>query len=105
MKISKKILMTAASIITLHSTSFALAQQSERPRGGGPSAEQRAAFQACAEAAGMERPEPGQRPTAPTEEQRTAMDACLKEKGIEPPTRFGGPGRGERPPRESAGVQ
>ncbi|WP_413584728.1 hypothetical protein [Bdellovibrio sp. HCB274] len=102
MKFSKNLLMTAVSIVSLHTASIALAQQSERPRG--PSPEQREAFKACAESAGMERPEPGQRPTAPTEEQRTAMDTCLKEKGFEPPTHFGRPG-GERPPREAAGVQ
>lgn len=57
----------------------------------------RAAFDECAVAAGLSRPEPGQRPTAPTDEQRKAMDACLKEKGFEPPTRMGG-GGGGRPP-------
>ncbi|WP_413575110.1 hypothetical protein ACLVWU_12625 [Bdellovibrio sp. HCB290] len=103
MKVSKKFLLTAVSIVSLHTASVALAEQSERHRG--PSPEQREAFRECSESAGMERPEPGQRPTAPTEEQRTVMDACLKEKGFEPPSHFGRPGGGERPPREAAGVQ
>ncbi|WP_413293288.1 hypothetical protein ACLSU7_18050 [Bdellovibrio sp. HCB185ZH] len=103
MKVSKKILMTAVSIISLHTASIAFAQS-----GGGPSQEQREAFRACADSVGMEKPEPGKRPTAPTEEQRTALATCMKEKGFEAPTHFGRPGggpRGERPPTEVGGVQ
>jgi hypothetical protein len=102
MKISKRFLMTAVSIVSLHTASIAFAQS------GGPSQEQREAFKACADSVGMEKPEPGKRPTAPTEEQKTALDSCMKEKGFEAPTHFGHPGggpRGERPPQEFGGVQ
>jgi hypothetical protein len=101
MKVSKKILMMAISIVSLHTASIAFAE-------GGPSQEQREAFRACAESVGMEKPEPGKRPTAPTEDQKTALDACMKAKGFEAPTHFGRPGggpRGERPPQEVGGQQ
>jgi hypothetical protein len=98
MKISKAILMSAISIISLHTASTAFAQQQ-----GGPSEEQRAAFKECADSVGMVKPEKGQRPTAPTQEQRTALDACLKEKGFEPPAHFGRPGG--PPPQASGGAQ
>lgn len=52
----------------------------------------RAAFDACHEELGIERPEPGQRPQAPDEETRQKIEACMKSKGFEM-SKFG-PGRG-----------
>ncbi|HWU42536.1 MAG TPA: hypothetical protein VN132_03825 [Bdellovibrio sp.] len=87
----KKILIIAAVIA---SSSAAMSQQSDQSR-----EEMRAAFAACAESVGLQKPEAGQRPQAPTDEQRQKMDTCLKEKGFDPPRHMGGHPHG--PPPES----
>ncbi|MBO9668593.1 MAG: hypothetical protein J7501_17475 [Bdellovibrio sp.] len=95
-----KVSLVALSVLTLHTASYAQADDSSRP-----SREQmHAAFEECASSAGLEKPAAGQRPTAPTEEQRAVMDACLKEKGIQPPSRMGGGPRGGGP-REPSSAQ
>src|SRR5438309_1097814 len=70
----------------------AFAQQDDKSQDA-----RRAAFGACADEVGLQKPEPGTRPQAPSEEQRAKMDACLKAKGFQAPTRFGG-GRPPGPP-------
>ncbi|WP_210415529.1 hypothetical protein [Bdellovibrio sp. NC01] len=82
--------LMVASVVALTSMAHAATSDSSQDA-------RRAAFEECATAAGLSRPEAGQRPTAPTDEQRQSLDACLKAKGFEPPTRMGG-GGGGRPP-------
>jgi hypothetical protein len=92
-----RVSLLALTLLTFHTASYAQAEESH------PSREQiHAAFKECASSAGLEKPEPGQRPVAPTEEQKTVIDACLKEKGIQPPTRFGGGPRGGGPREPSS---
>lgn len=87
-----RLTILAFSVITFHSASWVHAEEDGRPSREA----MRAAFEECGTAAGIEKPEPGQRPVAPTDEQRASIDACLKKKGIKPPEKFGG--RGGHPP-------
>lgn len=106
-KIITKLSLLALSVITFHSASWVHAEEDVRPSREA----MRAAFEECGTAAGVEKPEPGERPVAPTEEQRASIDACLKKKGIQPPPKFGGhgghhpghPPMGERP--DNSGTQ
>ena len=99
-----RLTVLAISVVTFHSASWVHAEEDSRPSHEA----MRAAFEECGTAAGIGKPEPGQRPVAPTEEQRASIDACLKSKGIKPPPKFGRGGEGgpKGPPPEGApGVQ
>ncbi len=66
----------------------------------------KAAFDSCLTSAGIERPEPGERPQAPSDEERQLVDSCLQEKGFQPPTHRGGPrGEGRRDRAAQNGFQ
>jgi hypothetical protein len=85
---------TIAFIAVLLTATFAFNSQAgdgeRKGKRGGPSAEHKAAFEACATELGIAKPEKGQRPS---DSDREALKSCLQAKGITMPER--GP-RGER---------
>lgn len=70
----------------LTNISFAQESEGQRPSGSRPemSSELREAFEECIEQTGVERPEPG---TRPSEEDRAKVDSCLESKGFEKPAK------------------
>ena len=80
-------------LVTLTMMALAGVAAEGADRRHGPSAEDRAAFQACFAAAGVTVSE-GERPQL-SDDQRAQVDSCLQAKGIQRPPRGGegGPGR------------
>lgn len=93
---STKFFLVAITLLSLH----ARAQQSSSLESSREA--MRAAFDACHQELGIERPEPGQRPQAPDDETRQKVEACMKSKGFEM-HKFG-PGRGGKE-RGATGVR
>jgi hypothetical protein len=71
--------LSAAAIVAAASAGMA----AEKPHRHGPSAEVKAAFQACASEIGVQKTE-GERPRL-SQEQREKMRACLESKGVKRP--------------------